>query len=116
MKITTRELGPQAVVVGFDAPTALDASNGDALRQSLNEISDACSRVIVDLSDVTFVDSSALGAFVGLLRRLRQKDGELKLAALRPPVLMILELTRLDNVFSIYLTVDDAEAAFTAGG
>jgi anti-sigma B factor antagonist len=114
MKMARRELDGGGVVVGFDEEIALDAATSDALREELTDVGNSYQRVVVDFGNVTFLDSSALGAYVGLLRRLNQKGGALRLAALRPGVRMILEVTRLDRVFTTTATVDEAEASLTS--
>jgi len=108
MMIGKRELDGGVVVVEFAAETALDASTGEALREALTAVGNDYASVIVDFGAVSFLDSSALGAFVALLRRLKQKDGVLRLAALRPGVRMIFEVTRLDRVFATAASVDEA--------
>lgn len=71
-------------------------------------------RVIVDLSRVDFVDSTALATLVGGMKRARQGGGDLRLCAPQPPVRMIFELTRLDKAFEIFPQAQDALAAFSA--
>ena len=114
MQIVTRELGGGGVLVAFAEETALDATTTDALRAALGEVGEGYEHVVVDFGNVGFLDSSALGAFVALLRRLTQKGGSLRIAALRPSVKMIFEVTRLDRVFSNAETVDEALAAVAA--
>lgn len=114
MQITTRELGGGGVLAAFEGETALDASKTEALRAALSELGEQYDRVIIDFGNVGFLDSSALGAFVALLRRLTQKGGSLRIAALRPSVKMIFEVTRLDRVFASAETVDEALAAVAA--
>jgi len=114
MQIVTRELGRGGLLVAFEGETALDASTTDALRAALAELGDQFDRIVVDFGNVSFLDSSALGAFVALLRRLTQRGGSLRIAALRPSVKMIFEVTRLDRVFASAATVDEALAAFAA--
>lgn len=55
--------------------------------------------LIVDLTNVTFLDSTILGLLVGSLRRLRERGGELRLAYPPPPADRIFALTGLDAVF-----------------
>ncbi|QFT58523.1 Putative anti-sigma factor antagonist [Sulfitobacter sp. THAF37] len=64
-------------------------------------------RVILDLGVVTFVDSSGLGAIVATMKFLAP-DRTLILAGLTPPVDKVFRLTRMDSVFSIFSTLDDA--------
>lgn len=70
-------------------------------------------RVLVNLSDTTFVDSTALATLVQALKRCRQVQGDLALCSLRRPVYMIFELTRLDKAFNIFVDEDHAIQAFT---
>ncbi|WP_323987586.1 STAS domain-containing protein [Microbacterium plantarum] len=66
------------------------------------------SPVIVDLSDVAFIDSSGLGALVACLKTARQGGGDLRLAAPSEQVTMVLGLTNLDRVLRPRATVQDA--------
>lgn len=68
--------------------------------------------VVVNLSDVIFLDSTALSTLVQGLKRSRKFDGDLRLCGLQHPVRMIFELTRLDKAFEIYKTEEDAVEAF----
>lgn len=66
--------------------------------------------VVLDLSSVTFIDSSGLGAIVAA-RKLLGSDRELELAGLQPAVAKVMSLTRMDTVFRIHTDVEAAEAA-----
>ena len=68
--------------------------------------------IVVDLSDVHFIDSTALATLVQGIKRARQHQGDIRLSGLRQPVRMVLELTRLDKVFEIYGTKEAAIEAF----
>ena len=63
--------------------------------------------IVLDLSEVGFLDSSGLGAVVAIRRFLREGQ-RLELAALAPAVLRVFRLTRMDAVFSLHDGVDDA--------
>jgi len=58
-------------------------------------------QILVNLADVAFIDSTALGTLVQGLKRCRQGGGDLRLCCLQRPVRMIFELTRLDRAFTI---------------
>jgi anti-sigma B factor antagonist len=62
------------------------------------------SRVILDLSEVRFVDSSGLGAIVSVMKFLAP-ERTLELAALTPNVSKVFHLTRMDSVFPIHTDV-----------
>jgi anti-sigma B factor antagonist len=71
-------------------------------------------RLVVDLSDVHFVDSSGLGALVSALKTLKllKSDGDVRLANVQPPVVALLEIIRLHRVFASYPSVDQAVQSF----
>jgi anti-sigma B factor antagonist len=53
------------------------------------------------MSGVEFCDSTGMNALLGALRRVRGRGGELELAAPRPAIMKILQVTGLDSVFTI---------------
>ncbi len=59
------------------------------------------SRVVVDMSGVEFCDSTGMNVLLSCLRQARERGGELELAAPRPAVRKILQVTGLDSVFTI---------------
>lgn len=77
---------------------------------------DGAHTIIVDLSQVNFVDSSALATLVQAMKRCREQDGELILCGVRQPVRIIFELTRLDKAFRIFNSLEDAQMAAVQAG
>jgi anti-sigma B factor antagonist len=80
----------------------LDAFAAPDLRARLHELIDGDEElrvVVVDLSEVSFLDSTILGTLVGALRRMRERGGELRLVYPPEPANRIFELTGLDTVF-----------------
>jgi anti-sigma B factor antagonist len=71
-------------------------------------VGEGASRVVIDLENVEFIDSSGLGALISALKALRSKDGVLSLSGVSEPVANILEITRLDRVFDIAADREDA--------
>ncbi len=98
--------------------TVLLSLHGDAdlhaapeLRERLARLDDeGVTALVVDLSDVTFVDSMALGLLLGTMKRMRSRDGRLRLVVVRPEVRRIFEITLLDRVFEIDSTREEALA------
>ena len=78
----------------------MDARAVEEIKGSFRQITEK--RVLANLADVSFLDSSALGLIVSTLRRLRESGGDLALCCLSPQVKTIFELTRLHKVFEIY--------------
>lgn len=69
------------------------------------------SRIVVDLAETTFLDSSGLGALIGGLKAARQAGGDLRIARPTPAVVSVFELTNLDRVLRAR---DSVETAFDA--
>ena len=63
-------------------------------------------RVVIDMSGVEFCDSTGMNVLLSCLRRARERGGELEIAAPKPAVRKILQVTGLDSVFTL---VDDAD-------
>ncbi len=93
----------------FVVPERVDAYNTRDLIGPVREAIEAGERCIVlDFSRTQSMDSTALGALVQMLKTLRASGGELRLAAVGDAVSRVLSITRLDQVFSIYATLDAA--------
>lgn len=105
-QVNVREQGGATVV---RAVGEVDVSTAPALRQKLYDVPEQAT-VIVDLSDVTFLDSTGLGVLVAALKRVREggAGGDLRLVVTRPQVSKVLEVTGLSTVFSVSASVDEA--------
>jgi anti-sigma B factor antagonist len=69
-------------------------------------------RIVVDLSNVNFIDSTALAILMQGIKKAREANGDIYICGLQQPVRMVLELTRLDNVFEIYPNKEQAIIGF----
>jgi anti-sigma B factor antagonist len=67
-------------------------------------------RIVLDMAQVNFVDSSGMGTLIGTLRGIVKEGGEMRIAGLTPEVHTIFELTRLHRIFDIYETTEAAMA------
>jgi anti-sigma B factor antagonist len=91
----------------------VDLHTAPELRQRMGDaIDDGCRELVVDLTDVTFLDSMTLGVLLGALKRLRQRSGDLKVVISDPSLRRIFEITLLDSVFTLF---DTRQAALSAG-
>ena len=66
------------------------------------------SSIVLDLSEVTFLDSTGLGVLITGLKRCRSAGGDLVLVTAQPNVLKVLEITGLNDVFKVHDSVEDA--------
>ena len=68
--------------------------------------------IIVEMSDVKFVDSSGLGNIVRAFSTVKDAGGKLKLAGITDKVTGVLSITKLNSVFEQYKTVEEAANSF----
>lgn len=103
---TTYEFGPRACVVRLSGD--IDMAVVPELRKSLDgALETGCANVVLDLTDVVYADSSALGLLVWLDHRLRPASGRLVLTGANPDVSRILELSGLVSVAASISTSDN---------
>jgi anti-sigma B factor antagonist len=87
----------------------LDMYTVPAFKQQLLEaFHDGAGRIVVDLSDCEFLDSTALGVLVGMRERLGEDEHRLLLVAEQRNVVKIFEITGLDRAFTIVPTRESA--------
>ena len=68
-------------------------------------------RLIVDLSRVSYIDSSGLAVLIEGMQKVQQYGGKFALTGLQEPVRLVFEIARLDQVFQVFPNVDAALAA-----
>jgi anti-anti-sigma factor len=107
---SARKIGDTAVVA---IRGEIDLHNSPDLRnhilQHLNEIT--LKKLILNLSEVPYMDSSAIAVFVEALQKLRKTGGKIYLTNLQPRVKGLLEIARLDTIFVVMKDEADAIAA-----
>ncbi len=87
----------------------VDVYTSPQLKQELVALSDsACEHVVVDMEKLDFIDSSGLGVLVGGLRRMKERDGTLRLVCPKDSILKIFRITGLDRVFPLFTSVEEA--------
>jgi len=70
-------------------------------------------RLILDLSAVSTMDSAAIGAVVRCFRKLKSVGGDLRLACAPPVIARILDQTKVNKIVPTFATVSDAAASFS---
>lgn len=112
MEITTSTIHTRIDILGITG--RLEAFTVKGLREELDRlINEDANNFIVDLSTTEFMDSAGMSALVALLKRARQKQGDVILVKpIDPAAYRILTLTRFDQVFTIVETAEDAVKHF----
>lgn len=96
----------------YTAEGAIDLHVSPELRSTLRDLIDAKpKRLVVDLADVPYIDSSGLAVLIGAMQALEHEGGVFMLAAAKENVRTILESAKLDQYFRLFPTVDAALAA-----
>jgi len=124
MKLTQTHDGTTGFAVGTEpvdwdgtlavARGEMDIAAVPALRKLLDDvIGGGARRLVIDLTEVDFVDSVALATLIGAKRRIGE-DGRLAIIATHPYVLLVFEATGLHHIVSIVESREAAVAAITA--
>jgi anti-sigma B factor antagonist len=116
MEIGMEPLHLESVTAGADCAVLrvggeVDVYSAPQLRECIIGLrGDGIRHIIADLREVGFLDSTGLGALVGGLKRLRERDGSLKLVTDPGRIPHLFSLTRLDRVFQLSQSVPQAMA------
>ncbi|WP_456399396.1 STAS domain-containing protein [Mesoaciditoga sp.] len=87
----------------------LDAYHSIEFKEKmLDLLKEGGDKILIDMSELGYIDSAGLGALVSLLKRASENSKELRLFALRGNVKKVFELTRLNMVFKIFDTFEEA--------
>ena len=91
----------------------LIVSNRQDLKlKMLEELEGGARKFLVDFTNTGYIDSSGLGVLVSLSKKIREQGGELRLAGLNDDLRTLFELTKLDTLFQITDSRDQALASF----
>ena len=109
LSITRADRGDRAVV---RVAGEIDVYTAPLLRDKLDEqLRNGSADLVVDLTEVSFLDSTGLGVLVGRLKRVRTIGGTLRLVVSDGRVLKVFSITGLDKVFEIHSDLERALAA-----
>jgi anti-sigma B factor antagonist len=108
LSVDRATLGAPVIAVNGE----IDVYTAPKLREKLSSLIESGTyRLILDLEGVEFLDSTGLGALIGVLKRVRAHDGSIDIVCTQSRILRIFKITSLDKVFKIYDTAADAQAA-----
>jgi anti-anti-sigma factor len=110
MRLTREEIGRVTVVkpeLDF-----IDGSNARAFRSELSAECQSDTNVVIDLTDVRWVDSGGCGTLLGFCKELRERGGDLKLCGVTGHVRSLFQVIQLHRICDIFNTTTEAVAAF----
>ncbi len=91
----------------------LDVTTAADFRRQVSDIASIANPpkyLVVDLQEISFMDSSGLGALVSALKSIRNSKGDMVICGANEQVQMLFELTSMTKIFKIYATVDEFNA------
>jgi anti-sigma B factor antagonist len=110
MELTTREDG-HVTIMSVQGDLVIGEAEATFKRTVTRLLEEGKVNLLVDLSEVGFLDSSGLGALVRAMTNSQKEGGQTKLLNAGPQVRRLLEMTKLDSVFEIH---DDLERAVSS--
>ena len=104
-------------IVHFTDAKVIDQRNINLIGSELTGmIEKGVTKMLINMENVQYLSSAVLGKLISLHKALRLKKGVLKLCTIAPPIFEVFEITRLNRVFDIYKSEDEALEAFRLGG
>jgi anti-sigma B factor antagonist len=113
-RIVVSKVG-DVTVVKFVDKKILDEANIQSLGQELFALVEIDNRrsIVLNFTDVEFLSSAALGKLITLDRKVKAAKGRLKMSNIRPEILEVFQITKLNKVFDIRKDESEAISAFT---
>ena len=112
MELSSENAGTTTIV---HVSGSVDSLTADALLAALqSHVDDGRVRLVCDLSAVEYTSSAGLRALLATLKATRQQGGDFRLAAVRPSVHRVLELSGFTSILKLYGDVDAAVESFVA--
>ncbi|MDX9702008.1 MAG: STAS domain-containing protein [Candidatus Auribacterota bacterium] len=103
------QIKEQGDIVIFQIEGEIDLYNSPGLRQQLtSRINKGSKKILVDFSNVKYIDSSGLATLIEGLQKMNRQKGRMMLCCLNQSIMDIFEVARLDDVFNIYNTAEEA--------
>jgi anti-anti-sigma factor len=94
----------------------LDSIKAEQLRQEISDLVQTKPTIIlIDLQDVTFINSAGLGGLVAVFKTVRTMGGQLFLCSINDQLKQVLELSKTNKVFRVFASQDEFYSQLTSG-
>jgi anti-sigma B factor antagonist len=113
LSIAERAVG-DVTVLELSGRLALSEGEAEFRRKVEALVAEGRLSIIVDVKMVTYIDSAGVGALVAKFLSVRRAGGHLKLLHMTPRSIRLMSITRLQTVFEIYESEEEAIASFAA--
>jgi len=112
-RVTERDVDERTTVVGVSGEIHVSTAP-EFSGQLTATIESGHTALVLDLTDVIFIDSTGLSVLLNALRRVTRAGGRMAVVCTNPTVLRLFEITRLDSTFDIHAGVEPALAQVQA--
>lgn len=101
--------------VDFIDRNILDEANIKAIGEELNQIIESASqpKLVISFANVDHLSSAALGQLISVNSKVREHEGQLRLADISPQIYEVFAITKLNKLFEIHETASDAAGSFS---
>lgn len=86
----------------------LDVQSVPTFKTEISKLIEPGGRMVIDMHEIQFVDSTGLGALLSLLRKIKETEGELHLARVSDQTLAMFRLVKMTRIFDLHATVEEA--------
>jgi len=116
IQLSVEKKGPQQDIAVIKVGGYIDTTTSSELESSLkNLIASGSYNIIIDLSDVDYISSAGWGIFIGEIKNLRERGGDLKLVGMIPDVYEVFELLEFHYILKAFDTIEEAIEDFGKG-
>ncbi|NCO43211.1 MAG: anti-sigma B factor antagonist [Armatimonadetes bacterium CG_4_10_14_3_um_filter_66_18] len=110
LSVEVQQLGPGTALMVLAGE--LELANCSRVRDAaISLLAQSTTRIVMDLSGLSFIDSSGVGVVIGTLKRARERQGAVALVCTDPTILRVFEITGLAQVLSLHATQEEANQA-----
>jgi anti-sigma B factor antagonist len=100
-------------VTTYEIKGDIDINSSPDIRNAFEKVvKTKAMKVLVNLNGVSYVDSSGLATLVEMLKKTRSYGGKLRISNLEPKVKSLFEITKLEKLFEIFETAEEAVEGF----
>lgn len=114
LTLETRQIEPGIIVIEIGGTISLGPESGRIEAAVLKALNEGIQKLVIDLSEVTYIDSTGVGVIAYCFGKVSQKGAQAAVSGARGLVMEVFKLTRLDSVIAFFPDVDSARDGLAA--
>jgi len=112
VKITEKEVAPDILVLELAGRLAVGSESQELLTKVEGLIAGGRKKIVLEITDLKYMDSTGLGTVVSCFTKTRQAGGQLRVAGANKTILNLFKITRLDKVLLLDETLQASVSGF----